>query len=44
MGCGKLTKKIKRRKAAAAEHGPIGLDIGTANIVVYSPYSGKKLN
>jgi len=35
MGCGKLTKKIKRRKAAAAEHGPIGLDIGTANIVVY---------
>lgn len=35
MVCGNFIAKIKRQKAAAVEHGPIGLDIGTANIVVY---------
>jgi hypothetical protein len=31
---GKLAVKKKRRKTVAAEHDPVGLDIGTANIVV----------
>ena len=34
MFYGKFTGKMKRKKTAAVEHGTIGLDIGTSNIVV----------
>ena len=35
MVYGKLIRKMKLQRTPSAEHGPIGLDIGTANIVVY---------
>jgi hypothetical protein len=41
MFYGKFTEKMKRQKTAAVEHGTIGLDIGTSNIVVFEKNGSK---
>jgi len=41
MFYGNFTGRMKRQKIPAAEHGTIGLDIGTSNIVVYKRNKSK---